>query len=330
MKANYRNMWGFWVLGIAIILLIPWQSVMAQAWEQPVAPQGQDDPPPDDEAFEILRTTMIVFASDRSGNFDIYSMKLDGSEFTQLTDNPAEDADPEVSPDGSKIVFYSTRDGNKEIYLMDIDGGNVIRLTDDPESDDMPSWAPSGKVIVFTSRRNGNADIYLISADGSEMAQYTDWPSDEWHPTWNPEGPEIAFISNISGDPEIYAQDSEGNSRQLTDNDYYDADPDWSPNGRYIVFSSDPTALTPDAELNTDLYVVKPDGSDLQQITDLEGFELEPTWSSDSSNILFTGNLEGNVEVYLLRGDGSVFGVTANSAVDSVPSWAPMTTSSDQ
>jgi Tol biopolymer transport system component len=187
MKAKYRKLWGILFLCIVVFLLIPWQSVMAEAGEQPSAPQSQDDPPPDDEAFENLRNTPIVFASDRSGNFEIYLMKLDGSEFAQLTDNSAEDADPEVSPDGSKIVF--------------------------------------------TSRRNGTADIYQISAVGSEMAQYTDWPSDEWHPTWSPEGPEIAFISNIGADPEIYILDADGNSRQLTDNEYYDANPDWSPNG---------------------------------------------------------------------------------------------------
>jgi hypothetical protein len=47
------------------------------------------------------------------------------------------------------------------------------------------------------------------------------------------------------------------------------------------------------------------------------------------SNIHFSGNLEGNVEVYLLRGDGSIFGITANDAIDSVPSWASMATGTE-
>jgi Tol biopolymer transport system component len=264
---------------------------------------------------------LVAFASNRSGNFEIYSSNLDGSDLKQLTDDPGEDGDPEISPDGSKIVFYSTRTGNKEIYVMDVDGSNLAQLTDDPADDQMPTWSPNGKVIAFVSRRSGNSDIYLVSLDGTQIAPYTTWPSEETHPTWSPTDPVIAFMSTRDGDPEIFLMGSDGKELQLTDNNYYDADPDWSPNGRFIVFGADPARINPTDELDTNLYLIEPNGSGLQQVTSTPGFDLEPTWSPDSNYLLFTTNMTGNVDIFLLDEGGTFYRITDTDAVDSVPSW---------
>ena len=82
---------------------------------------------------------MIAFTSDRDGNFEIYVMDADGTAQTNLTNNPASDAVPAWSPDGTKIAFFSDRDGNREIYVMDADGTNPTRLTSDPALDRMYS-----------------------------------------------------------------------------------------------------------------------------------------------------------------------------------------------
>jgi hypothetical protein len=66
----------------------------------------------------------IVFASIRDGNFEIYVMNGDGSDQHNISNNPAQDAYPSWSPDGTKIVFSSTRDGREEIYVMNADGSD--------------------------------------------------------------------------------------------------------------------------------------------------------------------------------------------------------------
>ncbi len=60
----------------------------------------------------------IVFASERTGNGDIYVVDPSGGPATQLTTGSAIDAEPEWSPSGDKIVFSSTRAGNVEIFVM--------------------------------------------------------------------------------------------------------------------------------------------------------------------------------------------------------------------
>ena len=78
----------------------------------------------------------------------------------RLTDSPAQDIRPRLSPDGSRIVFTSNRDGNYEIYLMQSDGSHVVRLTNHPEQDDYAIWTPDGKSLIFLSERNGSFDFY--------------------------------------------------------------------------------------------------------------------------------------------------------------------------
>jgi len=72
-------------------------------------------------------------------------MNVDGSRQTRLTDNAAEDTDPDWSPNGRRIAFTSHRDGNFEIYVMTANGSAQTRLTNNPAFDADPSW---GHVVI--------------------------------------------------------------------------------------------------------------------------------------------------------------------------------------
>jgi hypothetical protein len=103
----------------------------------------------------------LVFASNRDGNRNIYTIDTHGKDLKQLTNASADNQAPRWSPDGKKIAFVSNRAGNLEIYVMDADGKNVTRLTDNPAEDISPDWSPDGKQIIFASNRNGRYDLYL-------------------------------------------------------------------------------------------------------------------------------------------------------------------------
>jgi len=90
----------------------------------------------------------IAFASDRSGDFEVYRMKASPegrlNRPVNLTKNPGVfDQDPSWSPDGRKIAFSTDRDGNTEVYSMRAaDGANPTNLSNNPAIDFLPAWQP--------------------------------------------------------------------------------------------------------------------------------------------------------------------------------------------
>ena len=132
-------------------------------------------------------------------------MDTDGSNQTNLTNDPDRDGFPSWSPDGKKIAFHSKRDGNYEIYTMDADGSNQTRITYNagvvqPSEDEgrerfqpgswdqYPSWSPDGTRIAFTSDRDGNDEIYIMNADGANQTRITSNPDVDASPSWGPGG----------------------------------------------------------------------------------------------------------------------------------------------
>jgi Tol biopolymer transport system component len=84
----------------------------------------------------------IVYRSIRDGNHEIRKVRPDGTEDTNLTNNPATDIEPGWSPDGEWVVFASDRTGAFDIYIMKPDGSEQTRVTVDPIKDSDPAWGP--------------------------------------------------------------------------------------------------------------------------------------------------------------------------------------------
>jgi TolB protein len=100
-------------------------------------------------------------------------MNPDGSQQTNLTNNPGIDTAQARSPDGTRIAFETNRDGDFEIYVMNADGSGQTNLTNNPAAYDIaPVWSPDGTQIFFQSDRDGERfeyKSYVMSADGSNV-----------------------------------------------------------------------------------------------------------------------------------------------------------------
>ena len=181
--------------------------------------------------------TQILFASDRSGNSEIYRMDANGQHVVQLTDDPGTDQNPSFSPDGTQIVLCSNRHGNFEIYRMDADGKNVTRITNNPADDAFASFSPDGTRIVFSTQRDGDFEIYLMDADGENVTRLTSNMDADLFASFSPEGTQIAFTSDRTGDPDIWVMDLTGdNLTNLTGDATIDLLPSFSPDSTRIVF----------------------------------------------------------------------------------------------
>jgi Tol biopolymer transport system component len=278
-------------------------------------------------------TFKIAFVSERDGDGEIYVMDDDGSSQTNLTNNPAYDAYPAWSPDGSKIAFTSNRVGGAEIYVMDDDGSNQTNLTNNPAYDAYPTWSPDGNQIAFVSGRDGNAEIYVMDADGSNQTNLTNNPANDTYPAWSPDPDisKIAFTSNrVFGQAEIYVMDDDGsNQTNLTNSiESYDAYPAWSHDGSKIAFTS---YRYSDAEI----YVMDDDGSNQTNLTNNPAYDAYPAWSPDPevSKIAFVSDRHGGPlgtigayrEIYVMDADGSnPTSLTNYPANDNYPACSPL------
>jgi Tol biopolymer transport system component len=74
----------------------------------------------------------------------------------------------------------------------------------------------------------------------------------------------------------------------------------------------------------TNLYTMKPDGSDQRQLTDIKAKNWEPAWSPDGTSITFTSNRDGEYEIFIMNADGSdQRQLTHNNTMDRLSTWAP-------
>lgn len=276
------------------------------------------------DAYPMLSPdgSRLLFESDRTGNWEIYTMRPDGTDLVRLTDNPAPDVTPIWSPDGKRIVFASERDaGDSEIYVMNADGSGQRRLTRQPGDDSHPHWSPDGARIVFNSARTTpdltadwakqHIEIFTMAADGSDVRQVTRFRTVSTYPQFSPDGNKIAFrrtldepafqwdLTMSARNSEVFVMNADGsNPVNVSKSASYDGWPAWSPDGATIVFSSNRAGPANIGQL----YAVDPDGGNLRKLTDGPGSFVQPSWSRNGKLIYAFQHWEteafGNLAVF--------------------------------
>jgi Periplasmic component of the Tol biopolymer transport system len=115
----------------------------------------------------------IAFESTRSGFFEVWMCRSDGSGLVQLTHFNSHTGTPRWSPDGQQIAFDSGVGGNLDIYVIDSRGGQPRRLTNEPSHEVVPSWSRDGRWLYFASDRTGDWEVWKMPSAGGPAAQVT-------------------------------------------------------------------------------------------------------------------------------------------------------------
>ena len=241
----------------------------------------------------------IAFASERSGNWDIYRMAADGTGQTNLTNDPTTDPHYDFGPSwfpNNKIAFVSDRGGastfaNFDLYVLNLNSsgnpvGDPVRLTTNPALDADPAVSPNGKKIAFRSHRDGDDEIYVMNANAPESR--TNKPV------------------------------------QLTHNTTTDMAPDWSPDGKHIVF--DRYTEGTNGVFNHEVWVMNSDGTHQTNLTSNANTDTSPAYSPDGKKIAFASNRSGQFDIWRMRADGTnPVDLTAYShGAEGSPDWQPI------
>ena len=257
------------------------------------------------------------------------------------------------------------------IWVVDWKGGKPRRFTAGRRRDQSPRWSPDGRWLAFVSERDGarRPQLHVMPADGGEPTRLTELENGVADIAWSPDSRRLAFVSRVGGEKEPTSDEERRKSRparvvttlkyrsngegfvydrrphvfvvsrdggrpkQVTDGDFADADPAWSPDGRLIAFAS-ARHEERDYDDGADLWVVSPDGGEPRRLTDTRGPVRRPVFSPDGARIAYLGhehkgeNAARNTNVFVVpTAGGSPACLTEhldrNCPERTAPEWLP-------
>ena len=183
---------------------------------------------------------LFLKSEDRTeGGAQIAMVNPDGSGFRELTNGPNNNGFPSMSPDGRRFVYRTFGPEGEGLRIMDVDTKKVTTLSNG--YDNFPLWSPRGDLIMFSRQAQGDYEIYTIKPDGTGVRRLTHTRGNDAHMAWSPDGERIVFASTRLGFKD-----------EMT---YTDAP---QPYG--------------------EIFVMRADGSGLEQITDNQWEEGTPAW----------------------------------------------------
>jgi WD40 repeat protein len=258
---------------------------------------------------------------------DIWAMNPDGTGQANLTSSAATDSAPDWSPDGQKIAFTSYASGGSlQIWVMHADGTNPHTISDGTAQDSNPAWDPTGAEIAFS-----NYAIWKMNADGTGRTHICCDSEDPNDVDWSPGGGRIAFdltrdFLQIRTDIATVNPNGTGFTNltgfeQPCDEFFgiIHSSPSWSPDEQLIAFDSNSPCN--DGAHPFAIWIIKPDGTGLQKLTNPSTAQAEndfsPTWSPDGSKIAFSRS--SRIETMTANGTG-IIDITDGDQ----PDWQPI------
>ena len=179
-----------------------------------------------------------------NGGAQVAIINADGTGFHLITSGPNNNAFASFSPDGKHIVYRTAGPDGEGLRIMNLDDHAITTLTN--VYDNFPVWSPHGNLIAFIRRIGGNFEVFTIHPDGTGLKQFTNTRGNEAHLAWSPDGERLLFSSTRMG---------------FKDEALYTGAP--QPYG--------------------EIFVMRYDGTQVEQLTDNQWEEGGPAWQLDKT-----------------------------------------------
>jgi dipeptidyl aminopeptidase/acylaminoacyl peptidase len=232
----------------------------------------------------------------------IWMVPTAGGSSLALTAEGASSSHARWSPDGKFIAFLSAREeGKNQVWLLNRLGGEASRLTDTPQDVEDFAWSPDSRQLVLVLRDASPDEVESAKekvAKGSDSSEkgkksktQTPWVIDRLQFKLD----EVGYLDRRR--THLYRFDLAGKSlTQITSGDFDDSEPAWSPDGKFLAFSSNRSTPDPDATYDQNIWVVASNNSDrgahLTQVTTNPGADGSPAWSPDGKWIAYVTQLD--------------------------------------
>ena len=313
MISMHRSLW------ISALLLFA-SATFAQTSPPPLRPITIDDyfqirevhdPQLSPDAKWVTYTVKTASLKKDKNENRIWMVPATGGNATPLTAEGVSSSHARWSPDGKFIAFLSARkEGKTQVWLLNRLGGEAQPLTETVQGVDDFAWAPDSRRLALVLRDPTPEELETAKdkEDPSKEPSEKEKKSKEQKP-WiidrlQFKADEIGYLDRRR--THLYLLDlAAKTATQITSGDYDDSQPAWSPDGKLLAFTSNRSQPDPDANYNTDVWVVAADNTDkgalLKQITTNPGEDDSPAWSPDGKWIAYTTRLEPKLFEYATR-----------------------------
>jgi Tol biopolymer transport system component len=193
---------------------------------------------------------------------------------------------PAVDPAGAAyaLVYERVVAGNQDLYTLPAGGGVERRLTEDPALDGLPRWTADGQRVLFTSERTGTPQIWEVTVEGRRERRVRENGFTEYQVDESLDGTRLAFLSNALGAEHLWVwtyDQAEPRAVVKHGRETILGNPDWSPDGRRITFSSN-------WRIGHQIYVIDADGAHERRLSSLTAGGCEPRFSPDGKTVAYT------------------------------------------
>ncbi len=215
--------------------------------------------------------TKLIYSAERNRQWGIYLLDFKSMSERKVFFSKGTNMAGDFLPEGNDIIFSSSKDGTPALYRMNLKNNNIIKLTSSYSIDVSPAVSPNGKYIAFVSDRGGSPQIYMMRRDGSDVRRVTFEGSYNTSPSWSPKGDRIVFVGR-RGTNQIFTVKHSGSGLTQLATVRNNEDPSFSPDGRYITFSSDRDGVK-------GIYIMRANGESQKRITPKNLRASGPRWS---------------------------------------------------
>ena len=315
------------VVGVIIVHHLNTSATVPTSWRPPTAlPRS---------ATVGVPAGNLVFDSNRTGNYEIWTMGPTGANARELTHDPTYDSWwARLSPDRRTILFYRTPAGTHDrdysktsLWAMGADGSDLVELRpaglDGWVQQGHAEWSPDGTQLVMFGGDHFSPQIYVTDALGQHPRKITDRKGSNVDPSWAPDGKTIVFVGCpgsfcTPSSHEIYTVPAVGGDvTRLTHDGIQDNDPYFSHSGRELAWLSKISGGLLDVgvwDIRTMPVVRSGDviaaarGAEPKRLIGDDNINSKPSWSLDDTTIYFhraVAGLRNGFQIWAVKADGT-------------------------
>ena len=223
---------------------------------------------------------------------------------------------------GTQVAYVVAEQQGKDrlysLFVADQDGENDFKIMESKDPIMSPAWSPDGRQLAYVSFEGSRSSIFVQTLRTGNRFQVSNRPGINGAPSFSPDGRKLVItLGGVDGNPDIYVLDiTSRETTRLTTHRAIDTEGSWSPDGKFIYFTSDRSG-------GPQVYRISANGGTPERITFEGSYNARPRLSPDGTRLAVVHNDRGNFRIAVMNIERKDLLVLSTGHQDESPSFAP-------